>query len=181
MQEQQAVLGQITHCLDEAGIPYMLSGSLAMNYYATPRMTRAIDLVLEVMAPDLPRLGEKLGADYFFDEDTARSAVQHQTMFNILHMQSLVKIDCIIRKVHPYRQEEFSRRRQVRFGPTTIWIVSAEDLLLSKLDWLKDSRSELQFGDIRNLIRAVPTLDWDYLQHWANTLGIHHLLDEVRP
>ena len=104
-------------------------------------MTHDIDPVPEVMAADLPRLGEKLGADYFFDEDTARTAVRHQTM---------------------------------------IWIVSAEDLLLSKLDWLKDSRSEMQFADVRNLIGAVPTLDWNYLQHWANTLGIRHLLDEVR-
>lgn len=136
MNEQQAVLAQVTHCLDEAGIPYMLSGFLAMNYYATPRMTRDIDLVLEVMATDMPCLGEKLGAEYYFDEDAAKFAIEHQSMFNIVHLPTLVKINCIVRKAHPYRWEEFSRRRQVLFDQTTIWIVSAEDLLPSKLDWL---------------------------------------------
>lgn len=181
MNEQQSVLDQVAHCLDDADIPYMLSGSLAMNYYAKPRMTRDVDLVLEVMVADLPRLGEKLGSGYYFDEDAAKSAIEHQTMFNIIHLQSLVKIDCIIRKAHPYREEEFSRRRQVLFEQTTVWIVSAEDLLLSKLDWLKDSRSEMQLADVRNLIGAVSALDWDYLHHWADVLGIRHLLDEVQP
>ena len=52
--------------------------------------------------------------------------------------------------------------------------------MLSKLDWLKESRSEMQFKDVRNLIDSVPQLDWAYLCHWAERLGILSLLEEAR-
>jgi len=58
--------------------------------------------------------------------------------------------------------------------------VAAEDLLLSKLYWAKDSRSELQLGDVRNLIACVPDLDWSYIDHWAAHLSVTTLLAEVR-
>ena len=159
----------------------MLSGSLAMNYYAQPRMTRDIDLVIEIQAADVGRLAIELGEDYYFDEETAQAAIVNKSLFNILDQTSLVKIDCIVRKSSAYRREEFSRRRQVELGGFPIWIVSAEDLLLSKLYWLKDSRSEMQFKDIHNLISAGPLLDWAYLRYWADQLGILSLLEEVQP
>lgn len=179
MQEQLAVLEHITACLERAGIAYMLSGSVAMNYYAQPRMTRDIDMVIELQVADVQRLGEQLGDDYYFDEDMAQAAIAQEGMFNILHHASLLKIDCIVRKNHVYRREEFSRRRQMVFGGFPVWIVSAEDLVLSKLYWLKDSRSEMQFKDIANLIAGVPDLDWTYLRHWAQALEISALLEEV--
>ncbi|SEH06428.1 DUF6036 family nucleotidyltransferase [Candidatus Venteria ishoeyi] len=117
---------------------------------------------------------------YYFDEGTAHAAITQEGMFNLLHQESMIKIDCIVRKYHTYRQEEFARRRRVVFNHVSIWMVSAEDLLLSKLDWLKDTRSEMQFKDIANLIASVPDLDWDYLQHWAKQLDISQLLEEVR-
>lgn len=159
----------------------MLSGSLAMNYYAQPRMTRDIDLVIEIQAADVGRLAVALGEDYYFDEETAQAAIVNESLFNILDQTSLVKIDCIVRKSNAYRREEFSRRRQVTFDGFPIWIVSAEDLLLSKLYWLKDSRSEMQFKDIHNLISAGLLLDWAYLRYWADQLGILSLLEEIQP
>lgn len=180
MHEQAAVLEHITHHLEQAGIPYMLSGSTAMNYYAQPRMTRDIDLVVEIQAEDTARLVVQLGEDYYFDEEAAQAAIRHETLFNLLHHASLVKIDCIVRKSHPYRQAEFSRRRRVDFGGFLVWIVSPEDLVLSKLDWLKDSRSEMQFRDVRNLLDSVPQLDWAYLGYWAEQLGVLSLLEEAR-
>lgn len=179
MHEQLTVLEHITQCLESAGIAYMLSGSVAMNYYAQPRMTRDIDMVIELHGEDVPRLTEQLGNDYYFDEDMAQAAIAQEGMFNILHHASLLKIDCIVRKSHVYRREEFSRRQQVVFGGFPVWIVSAEDLVLSKLYWLKDSRSEMQFKDIVNLIADVPDLDRAYLHHWAQELGISTLLEEV--
>ncbi len=180
MHEQLTVLRHITQALEQAGILYMLSGSTAMNYYAQPRMTRDIDLVVAIQAVEIARLAVHLGEDYYFDEQAAQAAIAHESLFNLLHHASLVKIDCIVRKSHPYRQAEFTRRRRVDFGGFPVWIVSAEDLLLSKLDWLKDSRSEMQFRDVRNLVDMAPQLDWAYLRHWADQLGILSLLEEVR-
>ena len=59
-------------------------------------------------------------------------------------------------------------------------IVTAEDLVLSKLVWAAESRSEIQLQDVRNLMTAVATLDWTYLEHWAAELTVAELLCEVR-
>jgi hypothetical protein len=181
MHSQYQVLAHITQCLEQANIAYMLSGSVALSYYAQPRMTRDIDLVIEIQNNDVIKLAQKLGDTYYFDEDMAHAAIAHESMFNILHQDSMIKIDCIVRKNHNYRQQEFLRRQQVTFNNLSLWIVSPEDLLLSKLDWLKDSRSEMQFKDIANLIASVPKLDWAYIHDWAQHLGIHHLLKEIQP
>ena len=86
----------------------------------------------------------------------------------------------IIRKNTPYQVKEFSRRRCVDIGEAKIWMVSPEDLVLSKLHWAKDSRSELQMRDARNLIACAQQLDWQYIETWARDLAVSDLLAEVR-
>ena len=101
-------------------------------------------------------------------------------MFNIIHYDHVMKVDFIVRKDTPYRQEEFARRFAVDIDGVTMWLVTAEDLLLSKLAWAAESRSEIQLQDVCNLIRAVVDLDWTYIEHWATELTLGELLREVR-
>ena len=166
--------------LDAAGIPYMVSGSTAMNYYAQPRMTRDIDIVVELRAADAHRVHAMFEADFYCDADTIRDAIERQALFNLIHTASVIKVDVIVRKDTAYRRLEFSRRRAVMVEGTQLWIVAAEDLLLSKLYWAKDTHSELQLGDVRNIIASVNDLDWTYIARWADELGVSDLLNEVR-
>lgn len=181
MTEQLEVLHDIVLRLDEAGIPYMVSGSVAMNYYALPRMTRDIDLVVELRRGDVARLEAVLGRDYYFSPEAATAALARRTMFNLIHQGFMVKVDCIVRKDTEYRKLEFSRRRKVQALGVAFHIASPEDLILSKLDWARDSRSELQLGDVRNLLDAVEDLDRPYLAAWAAKLGLSDLFAEVMP
>jgi len=73
-------------------------------------------------------------------------------MFNLLHLESVVKVDMIVRKDSEYRRTEFERRRRIELDAFSLWIVSKEDLILSKLAWAKPSGSELQLRDVRNLL-----------------------------
>jgi hypothetical protein len=180
MSDELEVLKLMAARLDSAGIAYMLSGSMAMNYYAQPRMTRDLDLVVELATADAGRVTTLFAADFYCDQDAIRDAITRQGMFNLIHTERVVKVDCIVRKDTPYRRTEFARRRAVPLNDSTIWVVSAEDLLLSKLFWAKDSHSELQLGDARNIIAAVTDLDWGYLEHWAEQLTVASLLAEVR-
>ena len=77
--------------------------------------------------------------------------VLSQRQFNLMHFNSGLKVDLIIRKAAEYRQVEFARRREVEFAGVKTWIVAREDLILSKLVWAKDSNSELQQRDVRSL------------------------------
>jgi hypothetical protein len=178
--DELEILKSVTAKLDSAGIPYMVTGSMAANYYATPRMTRDIDLVVELSEEDVSRVVRLFHDEYYVDPDMVRQAVQNQSMFNMIHNALVVKVDCVVRKNSEYRREEFARRRAITVTGQRMTIVAPEDLILSKLDWAKESRSQIQLDDVRNLLRSVEGLDADYLSRWAERLGLAALYQEVR-
>jgi hypothetical protein len=165
--------------LDRAGIEYMLTGSVAMNFYAQPRMTRDVDLVVALHLGQIDALGNSLGDDYYFAAEAAIEAVYHQSMFNVIHQEALIKIDCVIRKREEFRLEEFSRRRKISVDDFDLWIVSKEDLILSKCYWVKESESERQLSDIQNLLATG--YDEGYLQKWASHLQVNDILTRASP
>lgn len=172
-----AVLSDVTARLESAGFEYMLTGSVAMNYYSQPRMTRDIDIVVSLLDSDSSKIVKIFVGDYYVSADAVADATRQQSMFNIVHLESVVKVDFIVRKETEYRRLEFDRRQRIRVGETKFWIVSKEDLILSKLHWAKDSRSELQLGDVRNLLSTNP--DLDYLNEWSSVLDVDQLLQDL--
>ena len=157
----------------------MLTGSFALAYYATPRMTRDLDIVVLLAARDVDPLVAAFEQDFYIDADLARTAIVDERLFNVMHLDSGIKVDFIVRKSSEYRQLEFDRRRSVAIGSINTWIVSIEDLILSKLVWALDTGSEMQRRDIRLLLAESP--DMNYVRHWAPKLGVAALIDEVRP
>lgn len=170
------VLREVCSRLETAGIDYMLTGSLAMNYYAQPRMTRDIDMVVALAASDKKRFPEIFTPDFHVDAGSVADAVDHASMFNLLHLESVVKVDMIVRKNSAYRRAEFERRQRVALEDFAFWIVSKEDLILSKLAWAKPSKSEFQLRDVRNLLATGA--DTDYMRRWAHELSVKSLLEE---
>ena len=96
-----------------------------------------------------------------------------------MHFESGLKVDLIVRKSSEFRQIEFARRKAVTFGGIRTWIVSCEDLILSKLAWALDSNSELQRRDIKQLLAGA--VDLHYIRQWAPKLGVTSLLIELMP
>ena len=180
MSDELDVLKSVTAQLEGAGIPYMVTGSMAANFYAVPRMTRDIDLVVELSERDVDRVNRLFQQEYYIDRDMVQRAVRDHAMFNMIHNALVVKVDCVVRKETEYRREEFARRRAVSVADQQVFIVSPEDLILSKLDWAKESRSQMQLDDVRNLLRSVQGLDTAYLNRWADRLGLTTLYQEVR-
>jgi len=179
MDEQLEFMKEIARRLDSAHIRYMLTGSVAMAVYTVPRMTRDIDLVIECRPEDAPRIAALFRDDFYVNEDMIRKAAVERSMFNIIHQGWLVKADFIVRGDNEYRRVEFSRRKQVDIGEMLIWIVAPEDLILSKLKWAKDSGSALQERDVKLLLETVEQLDYDYIQRWAERLGVEGLLKRL--
>lgn len=180
MGEEVEVLKLVAQRLDAAGIPYMLTGSMAVAFYAIPRMTRDVDLVVELSADDADRLCPLLASSEFYvDPDTVREAVARHSTFNVIHERLIVKVDFMVRKDTDYRRTEFSRRRRLPFEGRSFFVVAPEDLIISKLDWARDSRSAMQLGDVRDLLASVPDLDRAYLDEWITRLGLTSLYQEV--
>jgi len=160
--------------LEGAGIAYMLTGSVALSYYAEPRMTRDVDLVVELADRDAKSVVALFAPDYYVSEADVGQAIASRTMFNVLHLGKVVKLDFIVRKDTAYRRREFERRKHVPMPGFEAWIVSREDLILSKLVWAKESGSELQMRDVRALLAA--NVDEAYLRGCADELSVAELL-----
>ena len=179
MTEELETLRDMTTRLESADIDYMLTGSVALNCYAQPRMTRDIDLVVAFLLKDAERIEKVLGEDYYVSPEAAREAVLHQSSFNAIHQHSLTKVDFMIRKNEEYRRHEFARRVRVRVEGFDVWVVGKEDLILSKLHWARESHSQRQLADAENLIATG--CDMEYLRAWSARLNLTDMLTRVSP
>jgi hypothetical protein len=173
------VLGLVSDRLSAHGLPFMLTGSFAMAYYATPRMTRDLDIVVAIKEQDVDGLIAAFVPDFYIDAGAAHQAIRSQRLFNLMHLESGVKVDLIVRKSSEYRRVEFERRQPVVISGVHTWIVRCEDLILSKAVWVLESDSEMQRRDIRQLLAVAG--DLDYIRRWAPHLGVSMLLTELMP
>lgn len=180
MNEEIELLKDIARRLEDAGIEYMMTGSMALAFYSTPRMTRDIDIILQVSYADVGKIVALFKKDFYIDENSVRQAVRDQSMFNIIHNESVLKVDFIIRKDEEYRKEEFLRKRKITIEGFQVSIVSPEDLILSKLVWAKTSQSALQLRDVKQMMLNAKQIDHEYLTKWSKTLGVEELLTSVR-
>jgi len=180
MVDEFFILKEVITRLNYACIPYMISGSMALNYYTEPRMTRDIDIVIELKQGDSNSVYNLFKDDFYIDLDMIESAIKKEGVFNIIHLKEVIKIDFIIRKNTLYRRLEFERRKKIKIEDMDTYIVSIEDLILSKLFWAKDSHSEIQLKDAKNLI-SEGNADMIYIEKWALDLGIKDLLAEILP
>ena len=179
MSEELEVLKTVADRLGEAGINYMVSGSIAANYYTIPRMTRDIDMVIELEQEGIDEFVGLFEGDFYVDREMIAHEVSRQGMFNLIHNLYVIKIDFIIKKSSAYQQVAFSRRKQVLIEQSPVWFVTAEDLVISKLAWARDSHSEMQLKDVASVIATVDNLDMKYIDKWVRQLDLEHVYKEA--
>jgi hypothetical protein len=165
-------LQTIIEFLHKERIAYMLSGSVAMSVYTLPRATRDFDFVINLHSGDVAKIAAAFKEGYYCDEDAIKDAINHRSMFNIIDHASGFKADFVILKDQPFRKTEFERRKQSDFFGIPLYLVSAEDLLLSKLIWIQEIQSQIQIEDIKNLT-GLKDLDWKYIDHWITSLNLN--------
>lgn len=169
----------ITH-LDAIGIPYMLSGSYASSFHGEPRATNDIDLVIAPTREQLRRLVETLNRTYYVSPEAAEEALRFRASFNVIDAEAGWKADFLMRKDRPFSEMEFERRRFCTLDGILVAIVAPEDAILSKLEWSKTGESERQFRDALGIMKLQgQSLDYTYLDRWANELGVNDLLERL--
>ncbi len=173
---------RITSALDRTGIGYMLTGSFASAHYGAPRSTQDIDLVIEASPAQLRAFIAALPDDeYYADLDSALEAHKRQTMFNVIDLATGWKIDLIIRKSRAFSQEEFGRRQRVSLHDVPLFLASAEDVVISKLEWAKLAQSRRQIEDAAAILRGRwDGLDHSYLEKWIGELELTGEWSEAR-
>jgi len=169
-----AFLQKVVAVLDEAGVPHMLTGSLAAAYYAVPRATQDVDVVIETQEDGIGRIVEGLlAAGWYVDRDAALEAWRHRGQFNTIEPESGWKADFIVRRDRAYSREEFSRRRSISLLGVHLTVASVEDVLIAKMEWSQRGDSALQRRDVAQLAsRTWSQLDRPYLERWVVELGL---------
>lgn len=168
------VFQRVVHALDAARIPYMLTGSFASAYHALPRATQDIDFVIAPTREQVAHLGRVFSAPaYYCDPGTAMEAFERESLFNVVDLATGWKIDFIIRKSREYSLTEFARRQPVVFEGLDLYIATAEDVLLSKLEWARLGESGRQLEDAAWVLRRRgEELDRVYLERWVEQLQL---------
>lgn len=168
--------------LQNASVPYMVTGSYASSVHGEPRATQDLDIVIAPTARSLSRFLNAFPEDrYYFSREAAREALNHRTMFNIIEFATGWKIDLMICKDRPFSIEEFSRRSEAEVDGQPLMLASAEDVILAKLEWAKSGGSARQLEDVAAVFRtARENLDYAYIDRWSKELGIDQLWQDIR-
>jgi len=161
----------LIHFFEEHKISYMLSGSVAMSLYTEPRFTRDYDFIVHLQDKHIDDLLDYFKEGYHCNEESVKEAMKLQSMFNIIDHKSGYKADFVILKNEPFRLNEFERRTPMKLLDMNIQVVSAEDLLLSKIIWIQEIQSGVQMEDIK-LLSRIEELDWKYINGWIKELNL---------
>ena len=164
--------------LEALGIRWYVTGSWASGYYAEPRMTRDMDVVLEATPADYERrIRSAFEQDFLVNDPIDLGG---RWMGGIIHKTEIDRVDLLFGRDDPWGRSATERRRRVHHaGLGEIWIISPEDLVIAKLEW-SEGIAELQLRDVRSIIRLTDDLDWPYLERFAAGLGIADRLEAVR-
>jgi hypothetical protein len=160
--------------LERAGIPYMVTGSLASSAHGRIRASEDFDIVIAPSPSELRSFISAFPSDqYYADEQDALESFKHTLQFNIIDYATTWKADLIFKKDREFSRVEFDRRRSHLIGGVRVQIATAEDILIAKLEWAKLGESERQIEDAAGVIeRQGENLDRAYVEHWVDELDL---------
>lgn len=172
--------------LEQLNVPYYIGGSIASSVYGISRATMDVDMVSELKSDHVKFLVQALQKDYFIDENMILDAIKNKSSFNLIHLSTMIKIDVFISSGRMFDKSSFSRRKQDKLSEESdsvrVFLCSAEDTILNKLEWYKlgGSVSERQWKDILGVIKVQgELLDKNYLLKWAKELSVEDLLEKA--
>lgn len=179
------VIEPVIQAFEQLNIPYYIGGSVASSAHGILRSTLDVDIVADVKPQHVKFLVKTLEADYYIDAEMILEAIQQRASCNLIHLETMHKVDIFMLKASPYDQEAFQRRRKDILDEeqgVEFYLASAEDIILSKLDWFRmgGGVSERQWTDVMGVLKVQQgRLDMAYLRHWAAELGLTDLFRHV--
>jgi hypothetical protein len=176
----------VIQAFEDLGIRYQIGGSVASSAYGIARATLDVDLVADLHENQIHSFIDLIHDSYYVDDDRVRDAVARRSSFNIIHLESMIKVDVFILKPHPYDQAAFARARveKLEEGESNRqhYLASPEDVILNKLDWYRQGGrvSERQWNDVLGVLKVQQSsLDQKYLRRWAKELDLVDLLSRA--
>lgn len=176
---------KVIAAFDRLGIPYLIGGSLASAVHGIVRATMDADLVVELKPQQVVPLVVSLEGEFYIDADMILDAIQHNSSFNLIHLETMFKVDVFLLKQRAFDSNQMQRRISQSVGDAPderAYFSTAEDIILAKLEWFRagGETSERQWRDILGVLDLQSDrLDFEYLQKWATQLNIQDLLQRA--
>ncbi len=142
-----------------------------MYVYSVARSTQDFDFVVQLRSEDVPKVVSQFRKGYYCNEESINDAIRRKSMFNIIEHSTSFKADFILLRDNEFQQLQFSRKINVKLLDIEAWVITGEDLILSKLIWIQQSQSGRQMEDIQ-AVSKFPNLDWNYIRHWIAKLHL---------
>ena len=184
MENPLVVLVQITRAFDALEVDYAVVGSFASSIHGEYRASGDLDIIADLRIGHISSLVAALKEEFYVDDLTIHRAIAGGRSFNVIHLKAIFKVDIFI-PATPLAKQQLSRRERHKLDPIEdqiIWIASAEDTILAKLQWFRmgNEVSELQWRDVRGIMGTRGSdLDFEYLNRWAERLGLLDLLERA--
>jgi hypothetical protein len=175
----------VTGVFEKLGVPYLIGGSLASTLYGMVRTTQDADIISQMRPEHIEPFVYALESDFFIDEELVAESIQRHSSFNIIHRETMFKVDVFIPSPRPFLRSQLSRVHVQTFSfnlPVSARFASPEDTILSKLEWYRmgGEVSERQWRDIIGVLKTrYGELDLNYLREWAAELRVSDLLERV--
>jgi hypothetical protein len=176
---------RVTAVLEKLGIPYVIGGSLASTLHGMIRTTQDSDIITEMRSEHIQLFVSSLQNEFYVDEEMIADAIQRNSSFNLLHRDTMFKVDVFIPSRRPFQQSQLARAQRQAFElekEMSANFASAEDTILSKLEWYRmgGETSERQWRDVLGILKTrASDLDLEYLKRWARDLNVTDLLDRA--
>ncbi|MFC1852586.1 nucleotidyltransferase domain-containing protein [candidate division CSSED10-310 bacterium] len=183
--EPLRIIQIVVDVLEDLKIPYFIGGSLASSLHGIPRATQDIDLIADLKLNKVHALEQALHKKFYIDEDMMKNAIKRNSSFNIIHLETMFKVDVFILKKDEGSLEEMKRRKAYQISDETsqeLYLASAEDIILNKLYRYKlgGEVSDRQRNDAVGVIQVQgDNLDFDYLAKRAIDFEIEELLQII--
>jgi hypothetical protein len=182
--EQLAVNQRVADVFEGLGIRYYLCGSMAASYHGFYRATADADFVAAIKFHHIKPFVEQLKSEFYVDAEVVLEAVKEESSFNMLHDDTLLKVDIFVLKRDPFAMEQMARRTRLVSGGEVppVFVATAEDTILSKLGWyrLGGEVSDRQWGDITGILKLQhDRVDRSYMAEWAKRTGVSDLLERA--
>jgi len=180
-----SVLSQVTTTLEQNGVTYVLVGSFASSVHGMYRSTADIDILADITTQQVRPLFEALRDSFYLDEHIMREAVAQGRSFNAIHFDSVFKVDIFVAGSNEFAITQLKRRVSRRLSPDkddTVYVATAEDTVLAKLQWYRagNESSTTQWNDVLGILATSRnSLDLTYLQTWSSRLGLTDLLERA--
>ncbi len=179
MTAEEIVLA-VAGALERASIPYMTVGGLAGIYYGINRTTDDADFVLQVSELNLSALRQALGPGFIVDPQVSFETITLGTRYVVHHPESDFDVDLFILRDDPQDQLAFTRRKRITFDRGEAVICTAEDFVVTKLNWAMRERRSKDFEDARAVLAVQQgKLDLPYIRHWCDRQGTRELLEKT--